>query len=212
MPLALRLVRLALDQRRNGRAPGRARAAAGRRHGFGRDRSRTAQRGENRQPAGRSNWPGHDAGDGGQHAPRRPLRQAPRAARRYRDDADRRTAPRVSCCSTCWPAYCTTTRCAVSATTPMSWVISTSPMPVSCRRRSSRSRICAWMVTSSAVVGSSAISSFGRQAIAIAIITRWLMPPESWCGKARQPPLGIGDADLLQQLDRAPLARGPCRA
>ena len=42
------------------------------------------------------------------------------------------------------------------------------------------------MVTSSAVVGSSAISSFGRQAIAMAIITRWLMPPESWCGKAER--------------------------
>ena len=42
--------------------------------------------------------------------------------------------------------------------------------------------IWAWMVTSSAVVGSSAISSFGPQAMAIAIITRWFMPPESWCG------------------------------
>ena len=38
------------------------------------------------------------------------------------------------------------------------------------------------MVTSSAVVGSSAISSFGLQAIAMAIMTRWFMPPESWCG------------------------------
>ena len=38
------------------------------------------------------------------------------------------------------------------------------------------------MVTSSAVVGSSAIRSFGRQASAIAIMTRWLMPPESWWG------------------------------
>jgi len=38
------------------------------------------------------------------------------------------------------------------------------------------------MVTSSAVVGSSAMSSFGLQEIAMAIITRWLMPPESWCG------------------------------
>ena len=34
------------------------------------------------------------------------------------------------------------------------------------------SRICAWMVTSSAVVGSSAMSSLGRQAMARAIITR----------------------------------------
>ena len=46
----------------------------------------------------------------------------------------------------------------------------------------SRSRICAWMVTSSAVVGSSAISSFGLQASAMAIIARWRMPPENWCG------------------------------
>ena len=33
-----------------------------------------------------------------------------------------------------------------------------------------------------AVVGSSAIRSTGSQAIAIAIIARWRMPPESWCG------------------------------
>jgi hypothetical protein len=37
-------------------------------------------------------------------------------------------------------------------------------------------------VTSSAVVGSSATSSRGWQATAIAIITRCRMPPESWCG------------------------------
>ena len=38
------------------------------------------------------------------------------------------------------------------------------------------------MVTSSAVVGSSASSSLGSLASAIAIITRWRMPPENWCG------------------------------
>ena len=38
------------------------------------------------------------------------------------------------------------------------------------------------MVTSSAVVGSSASSSFGELASAMAIITRWRMPPENWCG------------------------------
>ena len=43
-------------------------------------------------------------------------------------------------------------------------------------------RICAWMVTSSAVVGSSAMMSFGLHESAIAIITRWRMPPENWCG------------------------------
>ena len=50
------------------------------------------------------------------------------------------------------------------------------------RSSSSRSRICAWTVTSSAVVGSSAISSFGLHESAIAIITRWRMPPENRCG------------------------------
>ena len=46
-------------------------------------------------------------------------------------------------------------------------------MPCSACSRSRSSRICFWMVTSSAVVGSSAISSFGLQAVAMAIITRW---------------------------------------
>ncbi len=50
------------------------------------------------------------------------------------------------------------------------------------RRLSISSRICFWMVTSSAVVGSSAISSLGSQASAMAIMTRWRMPPDSWCG------------------------------
>ena len=45
-----------------------------------------------------------------------------------------------------------------------------------------RSRIWAWIVTSSAVVGSSAISSCGSQARAIAIITLCRIPPLNWCG------------------------------
>src|SRR6266852_4276823 len=44
------------------------------------------------------------------------------------------------------------------------------------------SRICAWIVTSSAVVGSSARISDGLQASAIAIIIRWRIPPLNWCG------------------------------
>ena len=39
--------------------------------------------------------------------------------------------------------------------------------------------ICPSMVTSRAVVGSSAINSAGLQDRAMAIITRWRMPPES---------------------------------
>src|SRR5947209_5602568 len=42
------------------------------------------------------------------------------------------------------------------------------------------------------VVGSSAIRSAGRQASAIAIIARWRMPPESWCGYSRARRSGSG--------------------
>ena len=43
-------------------------------------------------------------------------------------------------------------------------------------------RICPWIVTSSAVVGSSAMMRSGLLSSAIAIATRWRMPPENWCG------------------------------
>ena len=65
-----------------------------------------------------------------------------------------------------------------------------------------RSRICACTVTSSAVVGSSANSSFGPHASAIAIITRWRIPPESWCGYSFMRRRCLGDPDRLQQRDR----------
>src|SRR6266850_1957806 len=44
------------------------------------------------------------------------------------------------------------------------------------------SRIWAWMLTSRAVVGSSARTSEGSHASAIAIIMRCRMPPLNWCG------------------------------
>src|SRR5215471_15340328 len=62
--------------------------------------------------------------------------------------------------------------------TPMSCVISSMAMPRRDFRSSSRARICAWMVTSSAVVGSSATRSLGSQDSAIAIITRCRRPPD----------------------------------
>ena len=40
-------------------------------------------------------------------------------------------------------------------------------------------KICAWIVTSRAVVGSSAMSNAGRQTSAIAIMARWRNPPDS---------------------------------
>src|SRR5919108_2667317 len=77
------------------------------------------------------------------------------------------------------PAYITLTRSHIPATTPRSCVIRISAAFSSATSARIRSRICAWMVTSSAVVGSSAISSFGLHASAIAIIARWRMPPEN---------------------------------
>ena len=58
--------------------------------------------------------------------------------------------------STMRPAYITATRSAVSAITPMSWVTSITAVPWSRHRRFSNWMICAWIDTSSAVVGSSA--------------------------------------------------------
>ena len=58
-------------------------------------------------------------------------------------------------------AFITTTRSATSATTPRSWVISTSPMPISSCSSSSSLSTSACTVTSSAVVGSSAMTMSG---------------------------------------------------
>ena len=90
------------------------------------------------------------------------------------------------------------------AITPMSWVISISAMPLlRCRPRSS-SRICAWVVTSSAVVGSSAISDVrvARRA-PWRCTTRWRKPPLSSKRIGVDAPLRVRDADLAQQRDRA---------
>ena len=88
----------------------------------------------------------------------------------------------ASATSTICPAYISATRWAICATTARSCVISIIAMPRRCCRSFSRSRICAWIVTSSAVVGSSAISISGSAASAIAIITRCFWPPDIWNG------------------------------
>ena len=71
------------------------------------------------------------------------------------------------------------TRSAICATTPRLWVMNSIAMPCRSFRSASSPSTCAWMVTSSAVVGSSASSTAGSQASAIAIITRWRIPPEN---------------------------------
>ena len=93
-----------------------------------------------------------------------------------------RKHPRAGPYSTPRPAYITRMSSATSATTPRSWVMSMTAESNSACRSRIRSRICACTVTSSAVVGSSAISRSGLYASAMAIIARCRMPPENLCG------------------------------
>ena len=76
----------------------------------------------------------------------------------------------------------TTTSSATSAITPRSWVTKIMAICSSRCRLWRSSTIWAWVVTSRAVVGSSAINSLGEQDKAMAIMTRWRMPPENACG------------------------------
>ena len=64
----------------------------------------------------------------------------------------------------------------------MSWVIMMSAVFDSSCSFSSRSRIWACTVASSAVVGSSAMIILGERESAMAMMARWRMPPENWCG------------------------------
>src|SRR5829696_4884550 len=126
----------------------------------------------------KAQWPGSSASEGTLPgiSCSRPFRAAPA----------RGTAPSspivYGCCgwakSSCTgassafrPAYITTTLSARSATTPRLCVIRTIAVPSRSRTSRRRSRIPAWIVTSSAVVGSSAIRIFGSHASAMAIMT-----------------------------------------
>ena len=91
----------------------------------------------------------------------------------------RRTTCGPGAVSTILPAYITATSSTRSAITPRSCVIKMTARPRSPRSLRNRSRICAWIVTSSAVVGSSAISNFGSQASAMAMTARCRMPPDN---------------------------------
>src|SRR5215211_2212115 len=80
------------------------------------------------------------------------------------------------------PPYITAILWAVLATTPRSWVMRITDMPNLSWSSRKSSRIWAWIVTSRAVVGSSAIRTCGSHARAMAMTTLWRMPPENWCG------------------------------
>ena len=72
-------------------------------------------------------------------------------------------------------------------------------MPVSFWSSRSSSIICAWIVTSRAVVGSSAIRSFGLQERAMAIMTLWRIPPERVWGYFFMTPAASGIPTLLKR-------------
>ncbi|CFM05342.1 Protein of uncharacterised function (DUF1602) [Bordetella pertussis] len=76
----------------------------------------------------------------------------------------------------------TVTREHMRSTSPMLWLMKTMLRPRCTRSSSSRSRMRASTVTSSAVVGSSSSSKSGEQASAVAITMRCFMPPDNWCG------------------------------
>ena len=73
-------------------------------------------------------------------------------------------------------------RSARLACTDMSWVTNRIDEPSSRWISWIIARTSFWTTTSSAVVGSSAMMNSGRQTVASAMVTRWRMPPESWCG------------------------------
>ena len=103
----------------------------------------------------------------------------PRAASWCIRAADWRRRRAVLPASTMRPFCITATSLAILRTMPRSWVMNSIAMPSRACRSFNSLRICACTVTSSAVVGSSAMKRSGRLASAIAIITRWRWPPES---------------------------------
>ena len=84
--------------------------------------------------------------------------------------------------STARPAYMTSTRSHSWLITPRLCEIRMIAVPSLALMSRSTSRTCACTVTSSAVVGSSAISTRGRAIRPMAIMIRCCMPPENWCG------------------------------
>ena len=84
--------------------------------------------------------------------------------------------------STTRPAYITTTRCAVSATTPIAWVISIighAEPRLHLPQQVEDLRLDGDVERGGRLVGDQQLRVADS---AIAIMTRWRMPPENWCG------------------------------
>ena len=90
------------------------------------------------------------------------------------------------------PWRMTAMRSAIAATTSRSCEMNSMAMPRLRRTSRSRASTCACVVTSSAVVGSSAISSVGSPARTIAIIARCCWPPDSSKGRRSSMRTGSG--------------------
>ena len=142
--------------------------------------SANAHRGWKRQPVGSIPGCGGDPGIVGRRCPLRSGCGAALINARVYGCSGRANIAAVSATSITWPPYMMTIREARPASRPRSWVTNNTAMPNSCCSSLISSVICACTVTSRAVVGSSAISSFGRHTSAVAIITRCCMPPENW--------------------------------
>ena len=84
------------------------------------------------------------------------------------------------------PAYMTATRSHIRATIPKSCVMKSIPSPIRSCTSLRSIRYWSWMVTSSAVVGSSAMRRVGSEASAMAPTTRCFIPPLIWWGNARR--------------------------
>ena len=110
--------------------------------------------------------------------------------------------------STTRPAYITSIRSHVWETTAMSWLMSRIAAPSASRVRASRRSTWRCTVTSSAVVGSSAMTSFGCPIRPMPIIARCRMPPENSCGycRARRAAAGTRTA-VSRSIARANAAR-----
>ena len=87
--------------------------------------------------------------------------------------------------STRAPAYNTPTRSHMWRITPRLCEMKSTAVPVSRRSSRTKSSTSASTVASRPVVGSSITSRRGFDASAIAITTRWAIPPESWCAYRR---------------------------
>ena len=171
-------------------------------------RAAKAQRGWKRQPGGRLMNEGGAPAIGSQPllVPGQPGRLP--AARSCRDAAALGRCRRPSPDSTMCPAYITRTRSHISATIPRSCVIRMVAASVSCCTRLSTSRTCAWIVTSSAVVGSSAIRSDGELAIAHRDHRALAHAARELVRILRVARLRIRDPDDVEQLDHLLLHHG----